>query len=62
MNVWEHLRVEFSSGQARLFLNGELVGTKSGTYVPSSMPLAIGNIGGVEPITGFMDSLLITVP
>ncbi|HZH15128.1 MAG TPA: LamG-like jellyroll fold domain-containing protein [Archangium sp.] len=62
MSVWEHLRVEFSSGQARLYLNGELVGTKSGTYVPSSMPLAIGNIGGVEPITGFMDSILITVP
>jgi hypothetical protein len=62
MNVYEHIRVEFSSGQARLYLNGENVGTASGTYIPSSSPLAIGYIGGVAPITGYMDSILITVP
>ncbi|HYO56388.1 LamG-like jellyroll fold domain-containing protein [Archangium sp.] len=62
LNVYEHIRVEFSSGQARLYLNGELVGTKSGTYVPSSRALAIGYIGGVAPFTGYLDSILITVP
>ncbi len=54
--------MEFSSGQAWLYLNGELVGAMSGTYIPSPRVLAIGYIGGVAPFTGYMDSILVTVP
>ena len=58
LDTFIHAAVVYSKGTAKLYLNGVLVGSGSGTYIPSSAPLRIGQ--GADYFQGVIDEVRIS--
>ena len=62
LNVWHHVKAVYSSGTLRLYLNGNLVATASGTHNASTATFQIGRFGGSPIFDGWIDEVLVTEP
>jgi len=56
--TWEQYAITYSAGTARLYRNGVLVSSASGTYVPGTSGMGIDSgVGGVDQFYGLLDQV-----
>ena len=60
LNTWAHVRAAYSAGTVDLFINGNPVGTASGTYIPSSATFQVGRFNGSPAFDGFIDEAIVS--
>jgi hypothetical protein len=62
LNAWTHAKAVYAAGTLKLYLDGNLVATASGTHVASSSQFSIGRFGGSPIFDGIIDEILVTEP